>query len=74
MSPLALTLLVPDLEKAASGASGACGQFVRNHIILRTFWAKYPVLYTEVGKRRVEDGDLRLDKKDFRQEDGEWWI
>jgi len=27
----------PDLEKAASGASGACGHFVKNHAILRTF-------------------------------------
>ena len=25
------------LEKAASGASGACGHFVGNHAILRTF-------------------------------------
>ena len=28
---------VSDLEKAASGASGACGHFVGNHGILRTF-------------------------------------
>ena len=26
-----------DLEKAASGASSACGHFVGNHTILRTF-------------------------------------
>ena len=26
-----------DLEKAASSASGACGHFVVNHAILRTF-------------------------------------
>ena len=26
-----------DLEKAANGASGTCGHFVRNHAILRTF-------------------------------------
>ena len=26
-----------DLEKAASGASGACKHFVGNHTILRTF-------------------------------------
>ena len=31
------TLSSADLEKAASGASGACGHFVRNHAILRTF-------------------------------------
>ena len=33
-----------DLEKAASGASGACGHFVGNHAILRTniryFWMR----------------------------------
>ena len=28
---------IPDLEKAASCASGACGQFVGNQAILRTF-------------------------------------
>ena len=27
----------PDLKKAASGASGACRHFVRNHAVLRTF-------------------------------------
>ena len=52
-----------DLEKAASGASGACRHFVGNHAILRTFSAKYPALFTENRKRRVEDGELRLDKK-----------
>ena len=26
---------------------------------------KYPVLLTEDGRRRVEDGELRLDKGDF---------
>ena len=30
-------LLRPDLEKAARGASGACGHFVGNPAILRTF-------------------------------------
>ena len=50
-----------DLEKAASSASGARGHFVRNHAILRNFLDKYPVLFTENGKRRVEDGELRLD-------------
>ena len=51
-----------DLEKAASGSSGACGHFVGNHAILRTFWVRYPVLFTEDG----ENGELRLDKKDLR--------
>ena len=55
-----------DLEKAASGASGDCGYFVGNHAVLRTSWAKYPVLFTEDGKRRVEDGEFRLDKRDLR--------
>ena len=55
-----------DLEKVASGASGACGYFVGNHAILRTFWVKYPVLLTEDGGRRVEDGEMRLDQRDLR--------
>ena len=55
-----------DLEKAASGASGACGHLVGNHAILRTFWAKNPVLFAEDEKSRVEDGELRLDKRDLR--------
>ena len=59
-------ITLSDLEKAASGASGACGHFVGNHAILRTFWAKYLILFTEDGKRRFEDGELRLDKKDLR--------
>ena len=45
-----------DLEKAASGASGACGHFVGNHAILRTFLAKYPILLTKGGGKGVEDG------------------
>ena len=49
-----------DLEKAASGASGACGHFVGNPTILRTFGAKCPVFFTNDRKRRVEDGELRL--------------
>ena len=48
--------IAPDLEKAASGASGACRHFVQNHAILRTFLVKYPVLLTEDGGRTVEDG------------------
>ena len=65
---------IPDLEKAASGASGACGHFVGNHAILRTFWVKNPVLLTEDGGRRAEDAELRLDQGDLRKEDGEWSI
>ena len=52
-----------DMEKTARGT---CGDFVGNHPILRTFWAKYPVNLTEDGKRRVENGEARLDKRDFR--------
>ena len=66
MSPLALTLLVPDLEKAASGASGACRHFVGNHAILRTFWVKYPVLLSEDGERRADNWELRFDKENLR--------
>ena len=51
----------PDLEKAASGASGACGLFVWNHAILRTFWVKYPVLLIEDGGRRIDDVQLSFD-------------
>ena len=40
-------------------ASGSCGHFVGNHAILRNFWAKYPVLFTDDGKRWVEDGELK---------------
>ena len=54
------------MGKAASGASGACGHFDGNHAILRTFWAYYPVLFTEDGKRKVENRELRLDKRDLR--------
>ena len=38
------------------------------------FWAKYPVLFNEDGKRRVEYWELRLDKRDLRQEYEEWII
>ena len=41
--------LASDLEKAASGASGACGHFVGNYAILRTFLVKYPIHFTEDG-------------------------
>ena len=52
-----------DLEKAASGA---CGHFVGNQAILRTFWVKYCVVLSEDGGRRVDNGELRFDKWDFR--------
>ena len=55
-----------DLEKAASGASGACGHFDRNHAILRTFWVKCPVLLSEDGGKRVDNGELRFDEGDLR--------
>ena len=42
--------------KAASGANGACGHFVENHAILTKFWVKYPVLLSEDGGWRVDDG------------------
>ena len=59
-------MVMSDLEKAASGASGTCGHFVRNYAILRTFWVKYPVLFNYDRGRRGDDGDLRLDKGDLR--------
>ena len=65
-SPNYFGIDLSDLEKAASGASGACGHFVGNHAILRTFWVKYLVLLTEDWGGRVKDGELRLDKGDFR--------
>ena len=55
----------PDLEKAASGASGVCGHFVGNHTILRTFWVNFPVLLTEDGGRRVEYWEMRFDQGDL---------
>ena len=68
ISPLLFTFIDTnsDLEKAACGASGAWGHFVGNHAILRTFLVKYPVLLTEDGGRRVEDGDNGLDQGDLR--------
>ena len=53
---------VSDLEKAASGA---CGHFVGNHAILRTFWVKYPVVFVDDGGRRVKEGELRFEKGDL---------
>ena len=49
-----------DLEKAASGSSGACGHFVENHAILRTFGVNNLAFFTEGGGRSVEDGKLRM--------------
>ena len=66
VSDLALNIAQTDLGKAASGESSACGHFVGNHAILRTFLVKYPVLLTEDGGRRVGDGELRLDKGSLR--------
>ena len=40
MTGTILVTIRADLEKAASGASGACGHFVRTHAILRTFLVK----------------------------------
>ena len=64
------SLGLADLEKAASGASDTCGHFVGNQAILRIFWAKYPVLLTEDGGKRIEDGEMRLDQGDLRYG---WW-
>ena len=44
-----------DLEKAASGASCACGHFVA---IFRTFWGKYSMILSEDRGRRLKDEDL----------------
>ena len=60
-----------DLEKAASSASGACGHFVGNPVILRTFWVKFPVLLTEDGGRRAGEGKLSLFLGDLRKKYGE---
>ena len=61
--------LKSDLEKAASGASGACGHFVENHAILRTFWVEYPVLLKEDVERGFDNWELIFDKEDFGKED-----
>ena len=65
---------MPDLEKAASGASGACGHFVKNHAILRTFWVENPTFLTEFGGRSVKDGKLRIDQGELRLYEGELMI
>ena len=63
-------ILQADLEKAASGASGACGHFVENPAILRTFWVKHPAFFTEDGGRRGKDKELSKDQEDLRLDDG----
>ena len=60
----------PDLEKAASGASGACGHFVKNPAILRTFEVKNTAILTEDGERRGKDEELRIDQEDLRLDGG----
>ena len=52
-----------DLEKAASGA---CGHFVWNHAILRTFWVKCSFFLGEDGGTRVDNGELRFYDGDLR--------
>ena len=64
----------PDLEKAASGASGACGHFVVNPAILRKFWIKTPAFLTEDGGRRTEGGKSSMDHGELRIYDGEYRI
>ena len=59
-------LLRSDLEKAESGASGACKYFFGNHADLRTFSVKYSVLLAEDSGSRLEDEELRLDKEDLK--------
>ena len=63
---MTLHILSPDLEKAASGASGACGHFVVNPAILRTFRVRNPTFLTEDGGRRMEGGKLRMDRGELR--------
>ena len=70
----AIILCLPDLEKAASGASGACGHFVKNHSVLRIVWVENPPFLTENGGRRVEDQKLRMDQGKLRLDDREWRI
>ena len=48
-------VVVADLEKASSGASSACGLFIRNHAFLRTFRVKYLVLLREDGEKGIDD-------------------
>ena len=59
-------LVTPDLEKVSSGASGACGQFVKNPAILRTYLVENRAFLTKDGGRRVEDGKLRMDQRELR--------
>ena len=61
-----VALVQPDLEKAGSGGSDACVILSEIMQFLRTFWVKYPILMTEDGGRRVEDGEMRLYQRDLR--------
>ena len=63
-----------DLEKAANGASGACGHFIVSPAILRTFWIKTPAFLTKDGGRRMEGGKSRMDQGELRLFDGEYRI
>ena len=65
-------LLRPDLEKAARGASGACGHFVGNHAILRTFLSQ--TWRIEVGQKRFKVGGWRMGDLEIKIEDGGLWI
>ena len=58
-------MIVSYLEKVASGASSAYKHFVKNHAILRTFCVDYHILFTEDRGRRVDDGQLRIEKGDL---------
>ena len=51
-----MTKSLPDLEKVASGASGACGHFVVNHAILRSF--KQNILFLLM---RMEKEELKME-------------
>ena len=52
-------MAIADLEKAASGA---CGHFVENHAILRTFSFENSVFLTDDGERSIKDRKLRTDR------------
>ena len=54
-----------ELEKAASGAKDTCRLFVIDYAILRTFEPAASYFLLRMGKKRVEDGELRLDKRDL---------
>ena len=58
-----------DIKKAASGT---CGHFVVNNIILRSFLIRYPVLLNVDGGTSVDVWEWILEKGDLRYKDGEW--